>query len=177
MIETKRVFLRPLTPDDAAAFYDYMRDAALCRGLGMDPVGSVDEARELLEACKSETYAVVWRKSGGVIGHFCIRPPIPLFEEDAAFRGKRGASLSCALRPDYQGRGIMTEVIWRVLDLLLRERGLDYVNAGYFAFNDASRRLQERFPFRHYRTYVLERGGEEIETVDGVLTREEYLKR
>ena len=66
----------------------------------------------------------------------------------------------------------MTEALAAVLDELLRDGGFDFVNSGYFSFNEASAALHRSLGFRTLFSHVIERNGETIEVVETVRLRQ-----
>ena len=180
-IETARLRLRPLEEADFPDYFEYAVQPEQQRLSGNPAVKTEAEAREVFDhalgqnAAHPPTYfAIVLRETGKVIGNYTIGV-YPFIQTDEALRGKRGVSLSFVLNERYQRRGYMTELLSRALDYYLGERHLDYVNCGYFEFNEGSRRLQQKVGMRYYMEHVYPRGN--IRTEEMILFREEYEAR
>lgn len=177
-IQTERLSLRPLENTDLEDFFEYIADEHLCRMAGLDPIRDKDTAQKILnDFIRDGVYAILCKENGKVIGNFAVEPLNALFQSDPALQGKTGVSLSFALSAAYQRRGFVSEVLTGMLDQLFLTEKLDFINCGYFAFNEPSRRLQEKFGFRHYLTHFVSRPGGDIETVENILFREDWLHR
>ena len=180
-VETARLLLRPFEEADFPDYFEYAAQKELQRLSASPEVTTEAEAREVFDRFLPEKcghppthFAVVFKPEAKVVGCFSIGF-YPFLETDEALADKRGVSLSFVLNENYQRRGLMTELLKRAFDLLLGEHGLDYVNCGYFEFNEGSRRLQEKVGMRHYMEHVFPDGN--IRTLEMILFREEYEKR
>ena len=69
-LETKRLILRPFEEGDAEMLFSYARDPRVGPPAGWKPHESLEESREIIRTVFSEpeTYAVVHRQDGRVIG-------------------------------------------------------------------------------------------------------------
>lgn len=180
-IETDRILLRPFRALDRADFLEYVSQPELQRLAGMSYDSEAEKEQDFLGLLPSEDhpptcFAVEWKPTGKVIGNLSIGI-YPFVITDPVLSQLRGVSLSCVLHEGYQRRGIMTEVFPAFLDLCLGRHGLDFVNAGYFEFNEGSRRLQEKCGFRHWTDGRFSFRGEEITTKEMLLLREDWNRR
>lgn len=180
-IETARLMLRPFAEADFPDFFEYMAQPEQQRLSGNPEVRTEAEAREVFDHALAENashpptyFAIVLRETGKVIGNFSISL-YPFIEADASLRDRRGVSLSFVLNENYQKRGLMTELLTRALAYYLGEHDLDYVNCGYFEFNEGSRRLQHKVGMRYYMDHVFPKGN--IRTEEMILFREEWRQR
>ena len=123
--------------------------------------------------CPPQTFTVVLKEEDRVVGSFSLGTS-PYLQEEPRLRDKRGLSFSLVLNEDYWNRGLMTELLRAALDWSFTNTDLDYVNTGYFLFNAASRRVQEKAGLRPFGGSVFERDGKRIATGEMVLTREEW---
>ena len=177
-IQTERILLRPFREADLPDFLEYVSQESIQRSAGMY-YDNEAQKREDFESCLPTQehppvrFAIEWRETGKVIGSFSLGI-YPFVVTDPVLSRLRGVSLSCVLHEGYQRRGIMTEIFRAFLELALGRHDLDFVNAGYFAFNEASRRLQEKCGFRYWMDHVFPFRGREILTKEMLLTREEY---
>ncbi len=73
------------------------------------------------------------------------------------------------------GKGLMPEAVREAIRYLFEEIGLDVIFCGYFLSNSRSRRVQEKFGFRHYAlgTYKTMFGTIEEEAVN-MLKKEDW---
>jgi len=110
-IETKRLIIRALSPEDANQLYDVVKQAEVMRYLPEDPM-SMAEVKKIidwLDKCYREnrpahiikfTVAIVWKKTGDVIGWVGLGP----LEFDPS-----RVELFYGLSSAYWGQGIVTE--------------------------------------------------------------------
>ena len=97
MIETARLLIRPLEPDDAEELFPVWSDPANERfGFGMDPPASVDELRGWLE--RGAPWGVWERSTGELVGDCGV------FDN-----GEGDYELAYGFRRDRWGRGYATE--------------------------------------------------------------------
>ena len=180
-IETPRLKLRPFVEADFPDYFEYAVQKEQQRLSGNAEVRTEAEAREVFDFFLEQNrahpptyFAIVFRQTGKVIGNFSISL-YPFIEADETLRGKRGVSLSFVLNENYQKQGLMTELLTRALAYYLGEHDLDYVNCGYFEFNEGSRRLQPKVGMRDYMDHVYPKGN--IRTEEMILFREEWRRR
>lgn len=177
-IETERLLLRRYTEADFADYYEYACEGELCRLCGMDAPGNEEEAHSwfrLEELAEDRRFAIVYKPEHKVIGFFTVGI-YPFVKEDPALAKLRGISISLGISEKYQRRGLMKELLREALRCFFTEYGLDFVNSGYFVFNEGSRRLQEGAGMKHYMDHVFERGGVRIETREMIIYRDDFLK-
>lgn len=104
-----RISLRAWQHEDAAALFRLAGDPAVGNAAGFLPHGSIDESRRVIREilCKPETYAIVGRVAGKVLG--CIN----------LFSGQKGKSvyevaevkMGYWLGRPFWGRGLMLEAV------------------------------------------------------------------
>ena len=121
------------------------------------------------------TFAIVLKEEDRVVGNFSLGYS-PFQDADPRLAERRGLALSFVLNEDYWRRGLMTELLRAALDWVFRETDLDFVNTGYFVFNEGSRRVQEKAGMPLFGSFVFERDGKRIPTRECVLFREEWEK-
>ena len=178
-IETPRVLLRPFREDDFADFFEFAAQRELQRLSGNPPVSTEAEAREAFAGHFTPehpplSFAIAHKADGKVIGAFSVAVH-PLLCHDEALQNRRGITLSFVLHEAYQRRGIVTELLRAALAWYFEKTDLEYVNTGYFTFNEGSRRVQEKVGMRYYRDHVYDPEGRKIPTREMILFREEYL--
>lgn len=144
-LETERCILRPFTPEDAPAFFEIMRHEQVTRYIGQKPMTSVDEAAGRLQRYdrvfdqqEGIVWAVVLRETDQLIGNVLLWNLIP-----AHYRAEVGYTLS----PAWWGKGLMTEVVTRVLDFGFDTMRLHSIEAQTDPDNAASRRVLEKLGF------------------------------
>lgn len=177
-IETDRLVLRPFIPEDFEDFFEYITQKELQRLSGNPEISTRKEARESFERilnqnrlCPSK-YAAVLKETGKVIGNFCI-DIYPFLLKDTSLDDKKGLSLSFVVNEKFQRRGLMTELLRRVIPYFLKEHGFDFLNAGYFDFNEGSRRLQEKAGMHPYMEHTFELKGETLNVKEMIIYKED----
>ena len=176
--ETARLRLRLFREEDFPDFAAYILQKEQQRLAGNPDIDTPAQARELFDRILQpmrppQTFAVVLKEEDRVVGNFSLGAS-PYLQEEPRLRDKRGLTFSLVLNQDYWNRGLMTELLRAALDWSFTNTDLDYVNTGYFLFNAASRRVQEKAGLRPFGSSVFERDGKRIATGEMVLTREEW---
>ena len=137
---------------------------------GFEKIDHKDSAyRELKTLIENGVYAIVYKESEKVIGNFAIEPLPELFTKNARLKSKNGVTLSFALSNQYQRKGLISEILEKIIHWLFNEQNIDFINCGYFNFNQASCNLQKKFGFEYYGTHMVHRPNQEIETIEMVL--------
>lgn len=176
-LTTDRVTLRRFHEADFPAFCGYAMDADICRMTGWENMDDTDTARAIFDrmAAEENTYAVVLKENGRVIGNFSAAPLHPYLQHHPDLQGKSGRALSVALSKNCHHTGLATEVGRAVIDHLFRVEKVDFVNAGYFSYNIPSKGLQEKLGFHFLGTHPFRRGAEEVEVIENIIWKDEYF--
>ena len=145
-LETDRLILRGMQVSDAEDMYAYARRPSVTQYLTWNPHTDLAETREYLTYVGQRyrtgdfyDWAVVYKESGRAKGRMIGTCGFTSFNcpHDSA-------EIGYVLNPDYQGRGLATEAVRRVLEFGFDELGLHRIEAHFMEGNDASRRLMER---------------------------------
>ena len=141
-LETDRLTLRGMRVSDAPDMYEYARRPSVTEYLTWEPHASVEETRQYLTYVGQRyrtgdfyDWSVVDKESGHMIGTCGFTS----FNCPAD-----SAEIGYVLNPAYQGRGLGTEAVRRVLEFGFEELNLHRIEAHFIQGNDASRRLMER---------------------------------
>ena len=136
-IETDRCILRRITLADYEEMYEsWGKYEEVCRYFPFDPAESVEQYRKMVkhwaENYQSDVYfhwVIEWKENGKLIGTINLGN----VDETSLY------SDTCyMLSPEYQSRGIMTEVLQSVLRYAFDKIGLNRVQAEVFKGNAAS---------------------------------------
>jgi len=143
-----RLSLRPATPADAEAMWQYRRLEVVSRWLGSAPA-TLQEHRARFEDADWLSRTLVIELDGDVIGDLMIKIEDGWAQAEVADHAHGvQAELGWALSPDHMRRGYAAEALQQLFRLCFEELGLRRVTAGCFAANDASWRLMEHVGMR-----------------------------
>ena len=134
IIETKRLLLRPVIPDDSTALHTFFCLPEEMRLLGLAPAHTTTAQSEALVARWAEDeqhHALLHRNSGTLIGYIAIQP-------DSEENRPDTRELGFGLLPQWQHQGYMTEALSAVMDFLFDEVGFQRVEAQYDTRNPHS---------------------------------------
>lgn len=179
-LETPRLRIRRITPDDVAATWRYRQLPEVGFGIGwytQDP----DEYRELFldPARQASVLAIeLLAAPGTVIGDVVLK-----VEDGFAQREARGAAaglqaeIGWSLDPAYGGQGYATEAVRAVIDAAFAQLGIHRIQAFCLTANTPSWRLMERLGMRREMHLVrsdLHRSGEWMDSYGYALLADEW---
>ncbi len=146
-IESRRLILRPWSPDDAEDLYAYAQSDLVGPNAGWRPHRSITESRATIEnmLMKAGIFAITLKEGGEVIGS------LGLHSSDISKRYPEVAALEVGyvLSPDYWGNGYMPEAVTAAADYAFQHYGLDGLYCCYFDFNYRSKRVIEKSGFQY----------------------------
>jgi RimJ/RimL family protein N-acetyltransferase len=158
-LETERLILRPLGPEDAVAMFELNSDPEVMRYTGDEPFADLEAARKFLAEYPKgqyETYrvgrmAVQLKSTGEVIGWCGLKYHVDSGETDLGYRLKRA----------WWGQGIATEASLAHLHHAVHTMGLKRVIARAMRENQASIRVMEKcgFVFEQDTTECMDEDG------------------
>lgn len=156
-LETENLILRPFRASDLEDFYKYASQDGVGEMAGWHHHKSVEESKGILDSFIREerVLALCLKEEGRVIGSLGIE----MYGMESAlteFAGYRGRELGFVLSREHWGKGLMTEAVKAVTELLFSRYELDFLLCGYYNFNQASKRVQEKCGFKPYRSLVME---------------------
>ena len=149
-IETERLILRPWREDDSDDCFRYASDERVGPIAGWPAHKDVGETKAVIRdiLCVPETYAVVWKATGEVIGSIglMMRGVTDMTEREDE------CELGYWLGVPWWGKGLMPEAASALLRRAFGELGMCAVWCGYYEGNDRSRRVQEKLGFAYHHT-------------------------
>jgi RimJ/RimL family protein N-acetyltransferase len=176
-VHTDRLVLRPATPGDADATWQFRRREDVSLWLTRSSA-TPDEHRTWFEAPDNLAKTLVIERSGVVIGDLMVKIDDAWAQAEIVERARSvQAELGWVLDPEHAGHGFATEAIRELLRLCFTDLGLRRVTATCFAANDASRRLMERVGMRREFYTVrdsLHRSGEWLDCLGYALLADEW---
>lgn len=175
-LETRRLILRPFTPEDAEDVFAYAADPRVGPAAGWPVHKSVEESREIIRTIFTQPWdlALVEKASGRVIGSGGLtgrhRQELPGADDEVGY----------VLSPAYWGRGLVVEAMEAVIAVAFKRLGLDHLWCCRFAGNEKSRRVQEKLGFLPWGepvwTEVPALGERRLEYIT-LLTRQRWIER
>ena len=140
-LETGRTTLRNFEEKDLKDLYEYCSQDGVGEMAGWKHHTDLLTSKEVLQRNieNSNIFAIENKENGKVIGHIAVNNDSEEGREDTK-------ELGFVLNRNYQNQGIMTEVIYRILDYLFSE-DIEYVYACCFQDNKPSKRLIEKCGF------------------------------
>lgn len=176
-VRTPRLSLRPATPDDAEATWQFRRLPEVSQWLTRQ-AGPLEDYRTRFVAPERLADTAVIELDGHVVGDLMLDVQDAWGQAEVADRARgTQAELGWVLHPDHAGHGYATEAVRALLDVAFDELGLRRVTAACFAANDASWRLMERVGMRREAHTVrdsLHRSGEWLDGMVYALLAEEH---
>ena len=141
-LETDRLILRKMTPNDAEAVFAYASDPEVTRYVSWETHRSIEDSRTFLDFATSK-YESGGEPEWGIV-----------YKGDHRFVGTCGivswepyharAELGYALSRDYWGRGLMAEAVGAMISFGFERMNLNRMEARCIAENVASARVMEK---------------------------------
>jgi ribosomal-protein-alanine N-acetyltransferase len=145
-LTTARLFLRELKQDDAAEIFRLRSDSSVNEFVERSRAVSLADAEEFIQkiiAIAESQEGIMWaitligdNKLIGTVCYWNIEP------------GKNKAELGYELLPEYQGKGIMTEAVEKVIAFGFEQMKLERTVAEPRGDNNRSIKLLEKMGFR-----------------------------
>jgi len=178
-VPTERLTLRPATPDDLDATWQFRRLDAVSRWLTRAPA-TLEEYRTGFVDTASLARTLVVELDGRVIGDLMLQVEDGWAQAEVADQA-RGvhAELGWVLHPAHAGHGLATEAVRELVRLCFEDLRLRRVTANCFADNVASWRLMERIGMRrevHTVRESLHRSGEWLDGMGYALLADEWTR-
>jgi RimJ/RimL family protein N-acetyltransferase len=163
-IETERLVLRPLSPDDLDSLAPYFADPEVMRYMGgktltrEETEARIARFRHVFELDGIGQFAVERKEDGAVLGRCGILiwetdPWTPLAKAEATRPTE--TEIGYALGRSHWGRGYATEAATAVRDYALAELGEERLIALIQEGNDASKRVAEKLGMAYERDVEL----------------------
>lgn len=176
-VHTDRLTLRPATPADLEATWQFRRLESVGRWLTRAPA-TLEEYRTQFEDSDRLAPTLVVQLDGAAIGDLALHVDDAWAQAEVVEQA-RGvqAELGWVLHPDHAGHGYATEAVRELIRLCFEDLGLRRVTAGCFAANESSWRLMERVGMRREVYTVresLHRSGEWLDGMGYALLADEW---
>ncbi|MDX8362733.1 GNAT family N-acetyltransferase [Cytobacillus sp. IB215316] len=142
-LETKNLYLKLLTLDDAAEVYKHFRDENITRYMDIEPCKDLKEAKEIIQfhiddsGCRWGIYTKSNNEFVGTCGFHYLRQSHNILIAEIGFD----------LSSDYWGKGIMFEVLQEIIKYGFEYMKLDVIDATVEQQNERSQRLMNKLGF------------------------------
>jgi len=146
LLETERLFIRNVLPEDAEDMYPIRHSDFVMRYNCMKPV-TMDTFRAMLERNRHKDgwLHIVLKETGSVIGMIGIGADDLRYQVDAF-------TIDYYLGEQYARKGYMTEVLTATMKYLFEEKSAELISARVFGENTTSQALLEKLGFTHEGT-------------------------
>ncbi len=144
ILETDEVILRNFKNSDLDDLFEYAKVEAIGLNAGWIPHTSKEDSSIVLNMFINDknTFAIVYKENNKVIGSISLTKDI--------FRPNINSKcLGYVLSKDYWGKGIMTEVVKKILEYGFYTLNLDIISVSHFKDNIASKRVIEKNNFTY----------------------------
>jgi len=149
MLESNRLWIRPLCEQDRAAFVKGVQNQELCRLYGLSKDMDCEKANKIFDqfSSLSDAYAIVDKENQTLVGFLLdVLPEIP--KEIKNTLPERGRTFAYAIFGSYQRRGYMFEALQVMIPYAFQIKNVDYIHCGRFDYNLASANLLRKLGFR-----------------------------
>ena len=142
-IETNRLILRALNPDDLDQFFNYCKKETIGPNAGWAPHRTREDSAKILEMMirENEVWGIIYKENNHLIGTIGLH--VRNFENALANRKEMGYVLDDL----YWNRGLMTEAVFAVLRYAFIDEELDAILCGHAVHNERSKRVIEKTHF------------------------------
>ncbi len=172
-LETQRLYMRELHIDDANDVFEYCKLLNVVGMVGMRLHTSIELTKKYIahELQKSETFAIVLKESGKMIGSVSLRRQYN--ESDLDIR-----LISCIINPKYWGKGYAPEAIKELIKYAFDIESVHKILGGHYSFNTQSERLNKKLGFVYEGTQreVIKYEGNLVDVVEYSLLYKDYLE-
>ena len=155
-METERLIVRHLSPQDEAAFLSGIGDRELRRMYGLPLELSEERARQIFQRFSAlpAAYGLIRKADDALIG-FLLDVPSELPEVMLRSLPEDGRTLAFATFPPYQRQGYMREALTVLMKDRFRANGVPYLHCGHFPGNEPSQRLLRALGFMAHGQHAL----------------------
>jgi len=171
-LESERLILRPFEVTDLDDFFEYCNLETVGPNAGWAVHENKEVSLKIIQSFieKDEVLALVNKTENKVIGSVGLHKKTDEFN-------KIIYEIGYVLSTPYEGRGLMTEAVKKVLNFAFMDLNLNEIMVCHFIENNKSRRVIEKcnFVYTHYGNYKTHNFGVK-KSKYYILTKENYLK-
>jgi len=154
-LETERLILREIVPEDAESFFAMDSDPEVVKYVGIKPLTDINQSIEMIGSIRNQykengigRWAVVRKEDGRMIGWSGLK----LIKEINNHQNIH--DLGYRFTPEYWGKGYATETAIAVLNYGFNEMKLDKIFAYADVENEASNHVLRKLGFEEKETFI-----------------------
>ncbi|WP_312076376.1 GNAT family N-acetyltransferase [Chryseobacterium sp.] len=154
-IETERLILREIIPQDAEAFFAMDSNPEVVKYVGIKPLTDISQSVAMIESIRNQytenkigRWAVILKETGKLIGWSGLK----LIKEINNHQNIH--DLGYRFTPEYWGKGYATETSVAVLNYGFNEMKLNSIFAYADVENDASNHVLRKLGFEEKNTFI-----------------------
>lgn len=173
-LETERILLRELKESDAKSIYKHAKNKEIIRYTDLPHPYRPRHAKEFIKNAvkdkENELFGIEIKETKELIGVIKI---------DKGYAEKhKEVKIGFWIGKEYHGKGIMTEVLFAMLDYIFRDLGMNRVYCDIFENNIGSLKLVRKLGFKHAGTarQGAIKFGRYLDTYEYGLIEEEWKK-
>lgn len=164
VLETLRLSLRRLSPEDAQAIYELRSDHEVAKLTGREPARNIHDAKDYIQKIDhmiNENSCVFWaisyKDQSALMGTLCF------WNFDI---NNKSIEIGYELLPEFQRRGIMVESLEAIINFGFENIGAEIITAFPSVYNPSSVNVLEKLNFK----LVQDTFQHTHENVEGMLT-------
>ncbi|MEG0760461.1 Protein N-acetyltransferase, RimJ/RimL family [Chryseobacterium piscicola] len=154
-IETERLILREIMPEDAEAFFAMDSNPEVVKYVGTKPLTNINQSVEMIEKILTQyaengigRWAVITKEDGKLIGWSGLKRIEKINNHQNIY------DLGYRFIPKYWGKGYATETSIAVLNYAFNEMKLDEVFAYADVGNDVSNHILKKLGFQEKNRFI-----------------------
>ncbi|MCO4292968.1 GNAT family N-acetyltransferase [Solitalea sp. MAHUQ-68] len=154
-IQTPRLVLRPILPEDESALFELDSNPEVHRYLGNKPVKAIDEIQEVIKMIHQQykengigRWAVIEKESGNFMGWAGLK-----LVKEPVNNQINYYDLGYRFIPDYWNKGYATEAALAWVDYAFEQLNLDELIGVADVDNLGSRKVLEKVGLKHVETF------------------------
>ncbi|MFD2043606.1 GNAT family N-acetyltransferase [Ornithinibacillus salinisoli] len=145
-LETENYILRGMTLADVDSMFVFMQDKETMQYITPNPVHAKEVLHNNIRTYlhnftqqKEIPWVIIHKADGDLIGQFRLHK---------LHMWHKKAEMGVVIRKDFQKKGVMTEILGRILDFSFNSLDLNRIVGDIFAENQGSRKLLEKYGFK-----------------------------
>ena len=156
LMESNRLFLRPIKETDENAFITGIADRTLRINYGFPKDIDAEVSTKIFKHfCElARAFSIIEKQSGNMVG-FLLEVDTELPDNIMEMLPGEGRTLAFAVYTPYQRQGYMEETLNIYIPYLFRNQEIEYVHCGHFEDNEPSKRLLKKLGFHELTNHII----------------------